>query len=86
MDLKKLVLPNQENIKSVKEKLYQCNLCDKILKGIFNFQTHMKDVHEGAKRETHECNICSRKFNSLELMCTHIERIHEDKVKYECVK
>ncbi|RVE41579.1 hypothetical protein evm_013772 [Chilo suppressalis] len=72
---------NKRNMKTdLKEKPYNCSICDKRFTTRSNLSLHEK-IHTGEK--PYKCNVCDKKFNRNSSLSLH-EKIHTGEKPYKC--
>ena len=66
------------HIKAVHEKIKdkKCKLCDATFNKLFDFQSHMKKIHQ----TFYKCEFCCEVFTKIQLKDRHTEKDHMDKI------
>ena len=67
--------------KTVVNKLYPCDICDKTFPRKSDIRQHIEQVHE--KKNRQKCVFCDGTFSNSGNLRQHIAKVHEGKTKSE---
>ena len=82
-------MTNKKHEKKLKEKVHQCDKCEKAFSWPSKLKEHLK-VHEGNKQKrqlrpkTHPCRYCSKSFSRPDNLNTHIIAVHQGIKNFKC--
>lgn len=68
---------NKENVRSKKEKLFQCKFCFKKLGSQRSVKGHEKSCKENPNRQTFACIDCKMEFSRGNTLKNHVRRVHK---------
>jgi KRAB domain-containing zinc finger protein len=63
-----------------REKVFECEICQKILSNSNALRVHLAKVHKSEK--IIECPLCVMKFASIQLLDVHKKQIHQPKMNF----
>ena len=72
---------DKKEIEELKNKRYNCKLCEKTFASQSGLKPHMLNVHEGMK---YQCKICQKGFTFESNLERHIKTIHEGLKRFNC--